>query len=415
MNYFTLRPLSTALTVSLLCAFTLCSFSNPVTTINPPAREKTWVGTWATAPQPVNAENMPPEPGVSNNTLRQVVCVSIGGKKLRFKLSNEFSKAPLTIKAVQIAVSKGNGAIDKSTLKVLRFNGQSGIIMEPGTALTSDAISFDLEPRTELAITIFFGETSGSVTGHPGSRTTSYLLAGDQTSPDADFTNAAKTDHWYVISGIEVETSKAAAAIVILGDSITDGRGSGTNKQNRWTDILAMQLLKNRNTQHIAVLNLGIGGNCVLKGGIGPTALNRFDRDVLGQNGVRWLIILEGINDITGTKDSATASLVVKNLITAYDKMIGEAHAKGIKVYGATITPLKNSSYYTDYREAARNAVNEWVRTSGHFDAVIDLDKVIRDPADISALLPAAQSDHLHPNELGYKMFGEAIDLSLFK
>jgi lysophospholipase L1-like esterase len=176
-----------------------------------------------------------------------------------------------------------------------------------------------------------------------------------------------------------------------------------------------MQLLKNRNTQHIAVLNLGIGGNCVLKGGIGPTALNRFDRDVLGQNGVRWLIILEGINDITGTKDSATASLVVKNLITAYDKMIGEAHAKGIKVYGATITPLKNSSYYTDYREAARNAVNEWVRTSGHFDAVIDLDKVIRDPADISALLPAAQSDHLHPNELGYKMFGEAIDLSLFK
>jgi lysophospholipase L1-like esterase len=288
--------------------------------------------------------------------------------------------------------------------------------MEPGAELTSDPVSFDLEPRMEVAITISFGETSPTVTGHPGSRTTSYLLAGDHTAPDADFTDAAKTDHWYIITGIDVEVPKTAAAVAVFGDSITDGRGSGTNKQDRWPDILAISLLKNRPTQQVGVLNMGIGGNCVLKGGLGPTGLSRFDHDVLKQNGVRWLIIFEGVNDIGGTKDSTAAAQVAKNLVAAFDKMISEAHARGMKVYGATITPINKSFYYKDYHEAARNMVNEWIRTSGHYDAVIDFDKVIRNPADPSTLLPEAQSgDYLHPNELGYKMFGEAVDLSLFK
>ena len=400
----------------LLCVIAPIGFSKPISPKKTHAAAKVWVGTWGTAPQLVEPNNMPPAPGLSNNTLRQVVCVSTGGKRLQLKFSNAFSKSPVTLKAVQIAVSKGGSAIDQSTVKSLQFNGKNEVSMEPGAELASDPVSFKLEPRMEVAITILFGETSSTVTGHPGSRTTSYLLAGDHTTPEADFTDAVKTDHWYMITGIDVEAPKSAGAVAVFGDSITDGRGSGTNKQDRWPDILAMRLQQNRSTKQVGVLNMGIGGNCVLRGGLGPTGLNRFDRDVLKQNGVHWLIILEGVNDLGGTRDSTAASQVAKGLITAFDKMITEAHAKGIKVYGATITPINKSFYYKDYREAARQVVNEWIRTSGHFDAVIDLDKVVRNPADISTLLPEAQSgDYLHPNELGYKMFGEVVDLSLFK
>jgi len=275
-------------------------------------------------------------------------------------------------------------------------------------------VKFDLKPRMELAITISFGETSPDVTGHPGSRTTSYLLAGSHNSKD-NFSEAVKTDHWYVINGIDVKAPKSAT-VAIIGNSITDGRGSGTNKQNRWPDILAQRLLKNPDTKNIGVLNLGIGGNCVLRGGLGPTALSRFERDILKQHGVRWVIILEGVNDIGGTRNKAAASKVAKGLVDAYGKMIDDAHAKGFKVYGATITPINKSSYYADYRESARDSVNEWIRNSGRFDAVIDFDKTVRNPADIITLLPEAQTgDYLHPNEAGYQMMGESIDLNLFK
>lgn len=402
----------------LLCTLVFLGFSAPsdlCRSKEPAAPAKNWVGTWSTAPQLVEQRNMPPGPGLSNNTFRQVVCISIGGESLRVRFSNEFSKSPVTMKSVQFAVSKGGSTIDGSTVKELKFNNMSEVTMEPGTVVTSDPVSFELKPRMEVAITISFGETSPDVTGHPGSRTTSYLLSGNHTSPDTDFTGAAKTDHWYVISGIDVKAPKHAAAVAILGNSITDGRGSGTNKQNRWPDILAMRLLKNHNTQQIGVLNMGIGGNCVLWGGLGPTALNRFDRDILKQQGIRWLIILEGVNDLGGTGSKEAADNVAKGLIDAYYKMINEAHAKGIKVYGATITPIKKSFYYKDYRESARNTVNNWIRTSGRFDAVIDFDKAIRNPEDTLSILPEAQSgDYLHPNEQGYRMMGEVIDLSLF-
>lgn len=403
----------------LMCTFTMFGFSNancaerqPIK----PVKTKAWIGTWGTAPQLVEPNNMPPAPGLSNNTLRQVVCVSVSGKKLRLKFSNEFSKSPVTMKAVQIAVSKGGSAIDESTNKAINFNGKSEVTMEPGADITSDPVSFTLQPRMEVAITISFGETSSTITGHPGSRTTSYLLAGNQHLLNTDYTAAVKTDHWYVIDGIEVEASKSAvAAVGIIGDSITDGRGSGTNKQNRWTDMLSASFSKNPKTRNIGVLNMGIGGNCVLRGGLGPTALNRFDHDILKQQGLRWLIIFEGVNDLGSTKDSIAAFQVAKGLMDAFDKMINEAHARGIKVFGTTITPFKKAQYYTPFRDAARNSINEWIRTSKHFDGIIDFDKIIRDPSDVSTMLSEAQSDYLHPNELGYKMMGEAVDLSLFK
>jgi len=374
-----------------------------------------WVGTWSTAPQLVEPGNMPPEPGLSNNTLRQVVRVSLGGDSLRVRFTNEFSTSLVTLLAAQIAVSRGGSAIDASTGKELKFNCHPEVTMNPGVAITSDPVSFALEPRMDIAITIFFGETSPDVTGHPGSRTTSYLLAGNDTSV-SDFSGSVPTDHWYMISGIDVKASERAAAVAILGNSITDGRGSGTNKQNRWPDILSEHLLNNPRTQYVAVLNLGIGGNCVLKNCLGPSAVDRFDRDILNQQGVRWVIIFEAINDIGQTQDSIAASQVAKDLMAAYERMIDLAHTKDIEVYGATILPFGKSFYYTGYRETARNTVNNWIRNSGRFDAVIDFDLVLRDPEDTLCLLPAVHSgDFLHPNEEGYKIMGEAVDLKLFR
>ena len=399
----------------LLCTVSLSGFSgNAGSGVSKKA--KVWVGTWGTGLQSVEGRNMPPAPGLSNNTLRQVVCVSIGGERLRLKFSNQFGKTPVTMKAVQIAVSTGGSGTDQSTAKTLKFNGKQEVTMEPGAEITSDPVAFGLKPRMEVAITISYGETSAIMTGHPGSFTTSYLLAGENTAPNTDFKDAVKTQHWYTIKGIDVEAPKSASAVVVFGDSITDGNGSGTNKQDRWPDILEMALLKNKATAQVGVLNMGIGGNCVLSPGYGPAGVDRFDREVLQQAGVKWLVLFEGINDIGATRDSTRAAAVANNLIAAYDKMIAQAHAKGIKVYGATITPVKKSFYYTNYHDAARNAVNKWIRTSGHFDAVIDFDKAIRNPDDEAMILPANQSgDYLHPSELGYQIMGGTVDLALFK
>ena len=377
--------------------------------------ETVWTGTWATAPQLVEPNNMPPAPGLANNTIRQVVCVSFGGDSLMVRFSNEFSKSPVTMKSVQIAVAKDSSLIDPATAKNLTFGGNPEIMMEPGKAFTSDPFAFDLAPRMKVAITICFGETSPDVTGHPGSRTTSFIVPGNE-GPNVSFANAVPTDHWYVINGIDVKAPKTAGAVAVLGNSITDGRGSGTNKQNRWTDILMERLLKNKGTEQVGVLNMGLGGNCVLRGGLGPTAIARFDRDVLNQNNVKWLIILEGINDIGGTRGEEAAARVADGLIEAYASFIAQAHAKGIKVYGATILPFAKSFYDAPYRQTARDKVNEWIRTSGKFDAVIDFDQVMRNPEDLQTILPDLHTgDFLHPNEAGYVKMGEAIDLKLFK
>ncbi|MBV5282144.1 MAG: SGNH/GDSL hydrolase family protein [Paludibacter sp.] len=376
---------------------------------------KKWVGTWSTAPQLVEPGNIPPAPGLTNNSLRQIVRVSIGSDSLRIRFSNAFSTSAVTLKAVKIAVSTGGNTIDAASSKELKFSGKTEVTMNSGAMITSDPISFDLKSRMDLAVTIYFAETCPNITGHPGSRTTSYLLAGNSTSVN-DFTGSVPTDHWYIINGIEVKAPKSAGAVAILGNSITDGRGSGTNKQNRWPDILSERLLKNAGTQQVGVLNLGIGGNCVLKNCLGPSGVSRFSRDILKQQGIRWFIIAEGINDIGQIPDQTTGDKIAQDLIAAYKQMIVDAHAQGIKVYGATVMPFKKSFYDAEYRQTARNTVNEWIRTSGSFDAVIDFDKAMRDPNDTLTILPTAHTgDFLHPNEAGYILMGEAVDLKLFE
>ncbi len=390
----------------LLLTFTSFSFCSPV---------EEWVGTWCTALQLVEPHNMPPEPGLSHNTLRQIVRVSLGGDSLRLRFSNEFSTSPVTLTAVHIAVSTGGSAIETRSDKLLTFDGDPQVTMKPGAAVMSDPFGFALKARTNVAITIYFGDTSPNITGHPGSRTTSYLLPGNEVSA-ADFPGATQTDHWYIINGIDVMAIDSAAAVVVLGNSITDGRGSGTNKQNRWPDELARRLQEIPNLRHVAVLNEGIGGNCILRNCLGPSALRRFGHDVINQTKVRWLIILEGINDIGQVQDATAADALVHDLIGAYEQMIDSAHAKGIRVYGGTLTPFGGSFYDTPARESTWKRVNEWIRNSGRFDAVIDFDAALRDPANPLHLLPAADSgDHLHPSETGHRMIAEAIDLTLFR
>lgn len=375
----------------------------------------TWLGSWSTAPQLVEPHNMPPEPGLSQNTIRQIVRVSVGGETLRLKLSNAFSTQPVEIKQVAVANSIQGSRVDLSSQKIVKFNDKAEAILEPGGELFSDPFQFNLKPGSRLAITIYFGETSPDVTGHPGSRTTSFILTGNNID-SPDFAESTPTDHWYIINSLEVMADKTAGAIAIMGNSITDGRGSGTNKQNRWPDILSQRLLNNPSTSQVGVLNMGIGGNCVLRGGLGPTALARFDRDILSQSNVRWLIILEGINDIGGIQTEEDAIKIARELIEAYEEMISKARAEGIKVYGATILPFAKSFYDSEHRQAARDKVNDWIRNSGRFDAVIDFDEVMRDPSDIKTILPDMHdNDFLHPNEAGYERMGESIDLNLFQ
>ncbi len=356
---------------------------------------------------------MPPSPGLTGNTLRQIVRVSIGGDSLRVRFSNEFSTGPVTMQSVHIAVSTGGGAISLPTDRELRFNGNTEITMNAGAAVTSDPVAFLLTPRMNVAITICYGRTSATVTGHPGSRTTSYITAGNTTTT-AEFTGAATADHWYNITTIDVLAPSASACVAILGNSITDGRGSTTNLQNRWPDMLSESLLKDSTTQHVGVLNLGIGGNRLLSGGAGPTGVSRYDRDILGQQGVHWAIIVEGVNDIGGVRSASAATSTASDLIDAYREMIIKAHSRKIRIYGGTILPFNGNGYYNQYSEICRNTVNRWIRARGNYDGCIDFDATMRDPQDSTRLVSTYENDGLHPDAAGYRKMGESIDRHLF-
>jgi len=314
--------------------------------------------------------------------------------------------------SVHLALSDGQSAIKTNSDQALMFQGKSSATIPAGESVLSDTFDFDLASLSDLAVTIHFEGTSGHLTGHPGSRSTSFLQAGDAVSA-ADLPTAIQTQHWYILNDIDVEAEPFSAAIVALGDSITDGRGSGTDRNNRWPDNLARRLQADRNLANIAVLNEGIGGNCVLRGGLGPTALSRFERDVLSQSGVRWLIIFEGVNDIGGVSSMTTAT----NLVVAYTQFANKAHAHNIVAYGATITPFGGNSYFTTLHEQERQYVNAWMRTNTVLDGLIDFDATVRDPVTLTNFMAAyfpGPNDWLHMNSLGYQAMANSIDLSLF-
>ena len=361
-----------------------------------------WVGTWGTAPQLVERHNNPPSPGLANNSLRQIVQVSIVGKKVRLKLTNEFSQEATEIKAIELAYAKTAGSdseIDESSTVCLTFDGKASVEIPAGGKVVSDPVNFRLRDRENVAITIHYGSASStSVSGHPGSRTTSYLKAGNTT----DFSDAIKTDHWYNILALEVEAPKKAGAVAILGNSITDGRGSTTNHQNRWADVLSRRLLGNKATRQVGVLNMGIGGNCVLGGGLGPAAVNRYQRDLFGQEGVKWIILFEAVNDLGYARNGEQTA---QRIIEVYKQIIRETHQKGLRVFGATITPFKGNNYYSESHEKGRQTLNQWIRTTKMLDGVIDFYQAVRNPQDTEAMQQQFLFEAV--NVLGYARNGE--------
>ena len=369
-----------------------------------------WVGTWGTSPQLTETNNNPPNPpGLANNTLRQIVYVSIGGSELRVQISNEFGNGPVTINSVHVANATSGSSIDTGSDVALTFSSSPSVTIQQGQAVYSDPFEFSLNEQSTVAVTMHFGSVPSGITGHPGSRTTSYIATGDAVS-SASLNGATTTDHWYYLTRIDVMAPASAAAAVTLGDSITDGRGSTTNNNDRWPDALSRRLRANGPTAEVAVVNAGIGGNAVVSGGLGPTARDRFDRDVLGTPGVRWVLVLEGVNDIGGAGTS-----VVSGIISAYQEFISKAHAQDVLIYGIPILPFGGSQYDSADHETARQEVNDWIRTSGEFDAVLDLDVAVADPGNTTRLLPAYDDgDQLHLSPTGYQAMADAIDLDLF-
>ena len=355
-----------------------------------------FTGTWAAAAEWTGRGDMP-RMSLAGNTLREIIQVSIGGEELQLQLSNEFSKEPVEIKSIYVADALDSCDIDRKTVKELKFGGQKSVTIAPGETAMSDNFAYQLKPRQRLAVTICYGEVPINMTSHRGSRTTSFIATG-QIAAKKKFETAEKLDHWYSIAQLNVKTDGQVKAVAVLGNSITDGRGSTTNLQNRWPDQMAANL-------DCGVLNLGIGGNCVVRGGLSEPAMKRFDRDILGQKNVDRLIIFQGTNDI-GT--SPHAENTAKELKEAYKTLIKKAREAGIKkVYGATITAFKGNGWYSPYHEAARQDVNEWIRTSGEFDGVIDFDELTRDPSDREKLKKELSEDWLHLNAEGYRVMGE--------
>lgn len=378
------------------------------------AQTRGWVTTWATALQVAEPHNRPPQPGLAGNSFRQIVQVSIGGKELRLHLSNLFNESETEILGVEIARAQTMGAgpgIVPGSEVALSFDGRRGITLAPGGEAVSDPVRFRLDDRENLAVTIHYGRVSDApLTSHPGSRTTSYIAAGNTTDFSAP---VAKTDHWYTISAIDVKPRRRSAAIAVLGDSITDGRGTTTNGQDRWTDELSRSLLQDPRTRHLSVLNFGLGGNCVLRGGLGPTGESRYARDLFGHCGVKYIILFEGTNDLGGSRDAVKTAEGIRDVWT---RIVREAHERGIKVFGATVTPVKGNGYYSEDHEKGRTLLNDWIRESGIFDGVIDFDRMVADPQQPDRLDPAYlfENDWLHLNAKGYAAMGRGIDRSLF-
>ena len=367
-----------------------------------------WVGTWATAPQTVVRSFMPYNNCMTNRSVRQVVKVSIGGNVIRLKLSNIYSMQPVEIRSIYIAHAKDSFAIDAKTAQYFKFGNSYKTVIPAGKQIVSDALKFNLRNLERVAITINYTSAPEIPTVHMGSRTTSYIMKG-VTNAHSNFAKAFRENHWYNISGIDVYTmSNNMSAIAIIGNSITDGKCSTDNAQNRWPDVMSEMLQLKHKITNQGVLNLGIGNNRVtVPGGFGALAKERFDRDILMQNGVKKVIIFEGVNDI-GAARSGSSETVARQIIESIQGMVKKAKARKMKVYLGTITPFKGAGYYTHFHEAARLYVNDWIRSQAkNVNGILDFAKLLQDPNDDRRMKREyASNDWLHPNPTGYKTMG---------
>jgi lysophospholipase L1-like esterase len=376
-----------------------------------------WVGTWAASP--FDGDPWHTMPTLVDSTLREIVHTSLAGNAVRVRLTNEFGTEPLRIDAATIGVSAGISGVDAATLHDLAFGGSPSIVIPPGAEVLSDPVSMAVPGFTNLAISIYLPlQQVSDVTVHSSAQQDNFIQTGNHVR-DASLAAPVVVASWYFLKGVDVEpTSAHAAAVVAFGDSITDGALSTENANHRWADYLAVRLQNNLATAHLSVLDEGIGGNCVLIHCVAPNALARFDRDVLSQAGVKYVIVLEGINDIGRLHEPNLPSykLTAEDLEQGLAQLAARGHEHGIKVFGATLTGYKGAGYFTEKGEQIREAVNHWILTSGVFDGTIDFDKATGDPANPLMFAPQYDSgDHLHPKDAGYAAMADSIDLSLFR
>jgi lysophospholipase L1-like esterase len=388
-----------------------------------------WITTWTAAPVHIGSAELPPEPFIRDGTvladatLRQTLRVSTGGSAFRLRLSNGFGAAELSITSAAVALPEGGrlgaSSITAGTSRPLTWGGRPDAVIPAGGYLVSDPADRPLQPDATLTVTLYLaaGCAAGGVTAHPGSRTTSHLLPGSHAH-DEQLPGAVPVDHWYFLSAVEAYAPPGTGVAVMLGDSLTDGRGSTTNGNDRWPDHLSARLCPGA-----GIVNQGIGGNRVLRDGTGASVLARLDRDVLAVSGVRWLVVFAGVNDIGTTEPTGAATKqVAADLIAAYEQIIIRAHDRGIRVFGATLTPFGGNVPYDDahgHREAARQKVNAWLRGAAGFtglDSVLDFDRAVRDPGQPARVRPALHDgDHLHLNPEGYRALAAEVSDVLFR
>jgi lysophospholipase L1-like esterase len=393
------------------------------TALAPPAGgERHWVASWGTANFSPDPGNVLPEAKWHDATLRQLVHVSLGGSRVRIRLSNLYGSAPLAIDSVTLAraAAPGGPDIDASTLRHLTFSGRESTWIPAAGEFYSDPVTLEHAAGTDLAISIHYSDAPARQTGHPGSRTTSFIARGNRSS-DASWSDSEKVVRWYQIADVEVEAPARVAAVSTIGDSITDGHGATTDRNDRWPDALAARM--RAADLEMGVVNTGIGGNRLLRDGLGPNVISRVDRDVLARSGVTHMIVLIGVNDLgiqhRNQQDTAEArAQLVADLESGYRQLVERAHAKGICAIGGTITPYTGSDYYRPgaQNDADRVAVNQWIRTSGVFDAIADFDAAIRDPDHPERMLPRYDiGDGLHPSPAGFRAMAEAVPLDALR
>ena len=401
---------------SVVVAVIIVMFAPNVPCYAQSAEHPRWVGTWAAAPM-LATDGFKVHP-FSDVTIREIAHISTGGRQIRVRFTNEFGLDHLMISDAHVALAASGSAINASTDRKLTFDGATSVSIPPGAAVYSDPVMLDVPALSDVAVSLYLPpQIMRAETLHAFANQQNFMVNGDHGG-DESLGNATSLNSWYFFDGIDVLGAPNGAAIVALGDSITDGVHSTPNANHSWPDVLARRLQADPDLRHLSVLNLGISGNRVLNDGRGPNALARLDRDVLAQNGAKYVIVLESINDIgrlkqpTGPDDEVAA----RQLETGLKEIADAAHEHGMKIFGATLTPYEGAGYYSPKGEQVREAMNTWIRKSGVFDAVIDFDKATRDPANPKQFNPMYDfGDHLHPNDAGYKAMGEGIDLAIFK
>jgi|SRR5579875_1679438 len=409
----------------LAVAWTALMLSNPAA-----GRAAEWIGTWGASPVPPSpaAGPFPATPSYANQTIRQVVRISAGGRRFRVRFTNEYGTKPLVIGAASIALADAKGDVEPGSLKPLTFAGNRGVTIPAGAPYLSDPVELDAKPLANLSISLYVPEDTGPCTCHAVGLQTAYVSGpGDFTGKP--FTPQSTMQSRAFLSEVEVEPTGSGKTVVALGDSITDGVGSTVNADRRWPDLLADRLIRRGGRIAWGVVNEGISGNRVLNDGAGQSALARLDRDVLSVPGAAYVIVFEGVNDLgigyghpSGPLAARFKALAAGGRVTAeqmiggYRQIIARAHEKGLKVLGATIAPYEGAAYYSEEGEAVRERINQWIRTSGAFDGVLDFDAALRDPADPKRIAaPLQAGDHLHGSDAGYEAVARSIDLALFR